>query len=200
MPRLHVRLGLHLFGAIIAALTLAWGAKVALAALWPHGPSLTLPPQLAGLLANRDSVAHVLARPPVPGETFELDAYCSGAAAGQANLPARWPRHAEARCSVPCPPSRRVELVDAETLTPYNPHHAERPVLLRIHPGETHHDPYDPQAPPSLLVGQTWQTYAQAGASQGLVGYRLDGAAEAGACSVSYSDSRIVEASPADPR
>jgi lipoprotein-anchoring transpeptidase ErfK/SrfK len=93
-----------------------------------------------------------------------------------------WPRYreVEAGYSVPHPPGWRPVRPDSSTLALHPPQWPGYPVTVRIHPGETHHDPYDPTAAPRLLREQEWSSFAQssalgrAGAAEGLVGYRLD--------------------------
>ena len=85
-----------------------------------------------------------------------------------------WPRYQDVRagCSLPQPPGWRLERIDEATLALYDPERPDSPVTLRIHPGETHHDPYDPTAAP-LLEGRAWSIFQQ-GSSPGLSGYRID--------------------------
>jgi hypothetical protein len=91
--------------------------------------------------------------------------------------------------SVPQPPRWRVEQPDAQTLVLRAPQWRDCPITVRTHPGETHHDPYDPSSATPLLQGRQWSTLLQASAlggkgpaNQGLAGYRIKSDAGPGEC------------------
>ena len=74
----HIRPGLRLLGALVlGALVVACGLEVAIALRWPEvlaeGPAQIL----VDLVAPRYTVARLLANPPAPGKTVDLDAYLS---------------------------------------------------------------------------------------------------------------------------
>ncbi len=125
---------------------------------------------------------------PAAGRVFFVDkvirtyAARPPAASDPAVKPANWRRHQDvgAGYSVPQPPGWRVEQPDSATLTLRDPRWPESPVIVRVYPGETHDDPYDPAAAPRL-AGQNWSLFEQATAragqaadSPGLSGYRLE--------------------------
>ncbi|HOG48459.1 MAG TPA: L,D-transpeptidase [Anaerolineae bacterium] len=102
------------------------------------------------------------------------------AAAGAA--PAAWPRHhdVEMSCSVPLPPGWRVEHAGDGSLSLSALEWPASAITVRVYPGETHHDPYEPDSLPALLVAQSWSVLAQStvlgpdATTQGLYGYRID--------------------------
>ncbi len=103
--------------------------------------------------------------------------------------PTSWPRYqnAAATYSLPQPPGWQVERLDDTAVALSAPQYPASPITLRVHPGETHHDPYEPEPAPPLLQGRRWSIFEQAAAgaaSQGLVGYRVAGEAQAGERSV----------------
>jgi hypothetical protein len=94
-----------------------------------------------------------------------------------------WSRYQSlgATYSVPQPPGWKVDAADPQSLTLRDPLAPDSPVTIIVHPGETHHDPYDPDALPPLLAGHKWTVIAQNATldqgstrGQGLVGYRLE--------------------------
>lgn len=96
---------------------------------------------------------------------------------------AAWPRQqvAEAGCSIPQPPGWQVEGSEGEGLTLRSRQWPMASISLRTHPGQTHHDPYEPEPGPPLLQGRRWSLFTQDSAvadgpaTQGLAGYRIDG-------------------------
>ena len=97
---------------------------------------------------------------------------------------AAWPRRAIPAwgCSLPVPRGWRAEQLDDVTFALTAPEWPRYPVVLRVHPGETHYDQYDPAQASPLLQGEGWGVYEQGWASpageagdvQGLAGYRVD--------------------------
>ena len=132
-----------------------------------------------------ERVVRTYARRP-PGPPWAATDYPTWARAGPA----------DAGYSVPRPPGWGVEEVEEGALELRAPQWPQSPVTVRVHPGETHYDPYDPAAAPPLLRGRRWSVFAQAAAtggrdagSQGLWGYRVEHDAPPGerALSVLYS-------------
>lgn len=91
---------------------------------------------------------------------------------------ASWRRRTvvEGGYSVPVPPRWGVEQPDPLTLIVRAPQWPDCPIMVRVHPSETHHDPYEPAAAPPLLRGRTWSILQQAAGGQRLSGYRFDSA------------------------
>lgn len=115
---------------------------------------------------------------PTAGRVFVVErvvrTYAEGPpAAAPAAEPGSWRLHhdAELGYSLPCPPGWYLEPVDDGTLLLHHGDWPDSPVVLRIHAGETHHDPYDPQALPPLLRGHDWRPFLQSAGCQGLDGY-----------------------------
>ncbi|MGQ9683954.1 MAG: L,D-transpeptidase [Anaerolineae bacterium] len=95
-----------------------------------------------------------------------------------ATPPSAWSRyrHPTAGYTIPLPPGWRADEGEDGAVTLSTRQWPDSPITIRIHPGETHHDPYDPDAAPPLLRGVDWNAFTQGVEATGmpLYGYRID--------------------------
>jgi hypothetical protein len=115
--------------------------------------------------------------------------YAASAPAAASSAWPTWPRHEEAGegYSVPLPPGWHVEGGRGQPLTLRAKQGPSASISIATYPGETHHDPYEPEPGPALLQGRRWSLFEQATAlgpgspaTQGLAGYRIERAEEGG--------------------